>query len=175
MFVSGRLGRRSAFAIALIAAAACGAGCGGGGDKPPPALTFEQLSDTASLSQGKPLLDKIEPYREANGVLRVRGTVGFPDGVRIQISISDKDTKALLKRVQVTVDDHHFVSPPMMGDNGPLPKGLYRFEYMALFNEAWQTTDVMRRTDNGRSLRGPGVSRDRIGGAAFYLVEERAI
>ena len=175
MFASGRVGRRAAAVLALIAAAACGAGCGGGKDTPPPALTFEQLSDTAALSQGKPLLDKIEPYREANGVLRVRGTVSFPDGVRLQISISDKTTKALLKRVQVIVEDHHFVSPPMMGDNGPLPNGLYRFEYMALFNEAWQTRDVMRRTDNGRSLRGPGVSRDRIGGAAFYLVEERAI
>lgn len=175
MFASGRRVRRAALGVALIAAAACSAGCGGGEEKPPPALTFEQLSDTASLAQGKPLLDKIEPFREANGVLRVRGKVSFPDGVRIQISISDKTTKALLKRVQVVVDDHHFVTPPMMGENGPLPKGLYRFEYMALFNEAWQTPGVMRRTDNGRSLRGPGVSRDRIGGAAFYLVEERAI
>ena len=175
MIANGRFVRRGAFALVLMAAAACSAGCGGGEDKAPPALTFEQLSDTASLSQGKPLLDKIEPYREANGVLRVRGTVSFPDGVRLQISISDKDTKALVKRVQVVVEDHHFVSPPMMGDHGPLPTGLYLFEYMALFNEAWQTPDVMRRTDNGRSLRGPGVSRDRIGGAAFYLVEERAI
>ena len=174
-FASRRPAARATFALALGAVIAMVAGCGERHEKAPPPLTFEQLGDTAGLSTGKPLIDKIEPFREGNGVLRVRGQVGFPDGVRIQISLYAKDTRQMLQRVQVRVDDHQFVSPPMMGDHGPLPKGEYRFEYMALFNDAWQTPEVMRRTDNGRALRGPGVTRDRVGAAAFYLVEERTL
>ena len=165
----------AALLLALLVTLAALSGCGGKEEQAPTPLTFEELSDTAALSKGKPLLDKIEPYREANGVLRVRGQVLFPDGVRIQISLYTKDTQQLLKRVQVIVEDHHFVSPPMLGAEGPLPGGEYRFEYMALFNAAWQTPGVMRRTDAGRNLRGPGVTRDRVGGAAFYLIEERRI
>ena len=178
MFASHRPAPRVAWALqwlAALAALAGLAGCGERKESAPTPLTFEQLTDTASLAKGKPLIDKIEPFREANGVLRVRGQVNFPDGVRIQISLYDRITQQLLKRVQVFVEDRRFVSPPMLGDKGPLPKGLYRFEYMALFNDAWQTPSVMRRTDNGRNLRGPGVSRDGVGGAAFYLIEERAI
>lgn len=164
-----------AFACGICAALALLAGCGQRKDQAPRPLSFEQLADTASLTQGKPLLEEIEPFRETNGMLRVRGRVGFPDGTRVEISLYDKGTRQMRARVQVIIADHRFVSPPMMGPGGPLPKGAYRFEYMALFNEAWQTSEVMRRTDNGRALRGPGVSRDRVGGAAFYLVEERAI
>jgi hypothetical protein len=63
----------------------------------------------------------------------------------------------------------------LAGPEGPLPRGTYRIEYLALFNRAWQSEDVMRRTNDGRSLRGPGISRDRVGGASFYLIEERTL
>jgi hypothetical protein len=33
----------------------------------------------------------------------------------------------------------------------------------------------MRATHDGKDLRGPGITRDRAGGAAFYLVEERRL
>jgi hypothetical protein len=108
-------------------------------------------------------------------VLRVRGRVSFPDGVRIQVSIYPKGSKQLLNRVQVIVREHRFDSPPILGPQGPLPRAAYRVEYLALFNDAWQGADVMRRIAGGRDLRGPGVTRDRVGGAAFYLVEERTL
>ena len=165
---------KRAWMVALIALAPL-AGCGQRREQATPELKFEQLGDTAGLSQGKPLLTRIEPYRMPGGTLRVRGEVEFPDGVRLQISLFRSGTKQLLARVQVVVEGHRFDSPPIMGTSGPLPRGPYRFEYLALFNEAWQTPEVMRLTNEGRDLRGPGVSRDRVGGAAFYLVEERTL
>ena len=95
--------------------------------------------------------------------------------MRIQISLYRHGTKDLISRVQVRVADHRFETPPIVGEHGPLPRGNYRFEYLALFNDAWQTADVMRATHDGRNLRGPGITRDRVGGAAFYLVEERTL
>lgn len=162
----------SVLAIAVTLALA---GCGQRHEQASTDLTFERQDDTTGLSKGKPLINTIEPARMANGTLRVRGDVDFPDGVRIQISLYPKESKALLSRVQVVVDRHHFESPPIVGASGPLPPGPYRFEYLALFNDAWQTPEVMRRIDGGRGLRGPGVTRDRVGGAAFYLVEERKL
>ena len=165
---------KRAWVLALVAIVSV-AGCGQRREQPAPELKFERLGDTTGLSRGKPLLGRIEPYRAQNGALRVRGDVSFPDGVRIQISLYRRGTKEMLSRVQVVVEEHRFETPPIIGTTGPLPHGGYRFEYMALFNEAWQTEDVLRRTDNGRSLRGPGVTRDRVGGAAFYLIEERTL
>jgi len=166
---------RATILMGLIAAASLAAGCGRHEQQQTPKLTFEMQRDTAGLSQGKPLLERIEPFRASNGALRVRGDVGFPDGVRIQISLYRKGTNQMLSCVQVSVDHRHFETPPILGASGPLPHGAYRFEYMSLFNEAWQTPDVLRGTDAGRSLRGPGMTRDRVGGAAFYLVEERTL
>ncbi len=163
-----------AWVVALVVLASL-AGCGQRREQATPELKFEPLADTAALSRGKPLLTRIEPYRMPGGMLRVRGEVDFPDGVRMQISMYRSHTKVLLARVQVVVEGHRFDSPPIMGADGPLPNGPYRFEYLALFNEAWQTPDVMRLTNDGRDLRGPGVARDRVGGAAFYLVEERTL
>lgn len=151
------------------------AGCGQRHEQASGDLTFERLDDTTGLSQGGPLIRRIEPYRTANGTLRVKGEVDFPDGVRIQISLYPRGSKRMLNRVQVIVAGRHFESPPIIGASGALPPGTYRFEYLALFNDAWQTPEVMRRIDGGRRLRGPGVTRDRVGGAAFYLVEERLL
>ena len=159
------------FLLALLALS----GCGKQHEQASPELTFERQDDTTGLSRGGPLLNRIEPYRTANGTLRVRGDVAFPDGVRIQITLYPKGSNQILSRVQVVVDRHRFESPPIVGAGGPLPRGVYRFEYLALFNDAWQTPEVMRRIDGGRGLRGPGVTRDRVGAAAFYLAEERAL
>ena len=151
------------------------AGCGRREERPAPALTFERQDDTTGLSNGKSLLNTIEPYRAQNGALRVRGDVDFPDGTRVQISLYRRGTQEMMSCVQVIVDHHRFETPPIIGAGGPLPHGDYRFEYLSLFNPAWQTPEVMRRTEDGRTLRGPGVTRDRIGAAAFYLVEERTL
>lgn len=167
--------KRTRGPVAVLVAVLVLAGCGRRQEPASSALTFERQDDTTGLSRGGPLIQRIEPYRAANGTLRVRGDVDFPDGVRIQISLYPKGTKELLSRVQVVVNRRRFESPPIVGDSGPLPRGPYRFEYLSLFNDAWQTPDVMRRIHGGRDLRGPGVTRDRVGGAAFYLVEERTL
>jgi hypothetical protein len=93
----------------------------------------------------------------------------------LQISLYPHGTEDLAGRVQVVVQHHRFETPPVIGSTGPLPRGRYRVEYLALFNAAWQTPDVMRVTHDGKDLRGPGITRDRAGGAAFYLVEERRL
>lgn len=161
--------------LVVLVAIATIAGCEKSREQSTPELEFEREEDTTGLSKGPPVINGIEPYRAPNGMLRVRGRVSLPDGVRIQISLYRRDTNEMLSRVQVIVDHHRFESPPIMGAKGPLPKGAYRFEYLALFNEAWQTPEVMRATAGGRDLRGPGITRDRAGGAAFYLVEDRTL
>jgi len=82
----------------------------------------------------------------------------------------------MLSRVQVIVDHRRFESPPIIGPSGPLPHGGYRFEYLSLFNAA-----LGRRRRScaaprvGKRLHGPGITRDRIGEAAFFLVEDRTL
>ena len=105
----------------------------------------------------------------------MHGAVELPEGTRLQVSIFRSGTRDLLARVQVIVHDRHFDSTPIVGPHGPLPAGRYRVEYLALFNPAWQSEEVLERTDQGRQLRGPGITRDRAGGAAFYLTEERQL
>jgi hypothetical protein len=164
--------RRILFVTLALAVAV--AGCGGGRPKDS-ALTIEELSDTTGLSRGAPLLRGFEPYRMANGVLRVRGTLDFPDDTRIQISVLQQRTGALLYRVQMDVRNRRFDSPPIIGARGPLPEDDYRFEVLAHFNDAWQPARVLAETDQGRALRGPGITRGRNGEAAFLLVEERRL
>ncbi len=163
--------RVSALVLALLLA-----GCGGRrheeGSTP---LTFERLPDTSDLARGSPLLTHIEPYRMPSGAVRVRGEWNVPDGVRLQISIYAKDTRQMIGRVQVITDRQRFDTPPILWNGSPPPHGAYRFEYLALFDEAWQDPAVLRRLNDGRALRGPGITRDRQGTPAFYLVEERSL
>ena len=161
--------------LLFLALAALVAGCGNRSSHESKPLVFEELDDTSSLSKGEPLLTKIEPYRMDNGALRIRGLVDFPDGTRIQITITDKDRRQQVGSWQMTVQDHRFDSPPILGPQGPLPARRYRLEYLAHFNEAWQPKSVLLATDNGRNLRGPGVTRSRQGLGAFFLAEERRL
>jgi len=161
-------------ALVLVAVLAI-TGCGRRRERQATELRYVLPSDTTGLSQGAALLTRIEPYREPGGALRIRGNVTFPDGVRIQVSVYRKGTQQMLGRIQVLTADHRFDSPPIFGDHGPLPRGDYRFEVLSLFNKAWQTEDVMRRTQDGLALRGPGMTRDPVGGASFYLVMERTL
>ena len=150
------------------------AGCGQRRERTAPELTFELQADTAGLAAGTPVLGKLDAYRATDGAVRVRGDADLPDGVRMQISVYRHGTNELAGRVQFETVNHHFDTPPI-GSSAPLPHGAYRLEYLALFNPAWQTEDILRRTNGGRALRGPGVTRDRVGGPAIYLVEERRL
>ena len=148
------------------------AGCGGGRAPKAQALRFEELGDTTGLTRGAPLVRTFEPYRGRGGVLHVRGSVDFPDGTRLQVSVLDRATGRMVDRFQVHVEDSRFESPPLVGPGGPFPVADYRFEVLAHFNEAWQPEEVLRRTRDGRSLRGPGITRGIHGEAVFSLVEE---
>jgi len=150
-------------------------GCGRRREREATPLQFEEIADTSRLSKGDALLAGITPYRSADGALRVRGNLRFPDGTRLQISIYRKGTQELVSRIQTIVEHHRFETPPLRSAHGPVPPGDYRFEYFTLFNPVWQSAEVLRATADGRALRGPGVGRDRVGGASFYLVEERSL
>ena len=139
------------------------------------ALTFEELSDTTGLTQGAPILTSFEPYRITGQALRVRGTASLPDGTRLQVSIVRVATGETVHIAQMTVEDKTFETAPLMGARGPLPVDLYRFEVLAHFNQAWQPEQVMRATDDGRSLRGPGITRGTGGQPAFFLRKERRL
>ncbi len=135
-------------------------------------LSFEELADTTGLSRGAPLLTEFEPYRLTGGAMRVRGRVDLPDGTRLQISVVRAATNETVKVVQVMIADGAFETDPFMGPRGPFPEDVYRFDLLAHFNAAWQTEAVLRATDGGRRLRGPGVTRGSAGQPAFVLREE---
>jgi hypothetical protein len=139
------------------------------------ALSFEELSDTTGLARGAPIITSFEPYRITGQALRVRGTANLPDGTRLQVSIVRAATGETLMITQVTVEDLAFETGPLWGPRGPLPVDLYRFDVLAHFNSAWQLEQVLRATHDGRSLRGPGITRGTGGQPAFFLCEERRL
>jgi hypothetical protein len=121
------------------------------------------------------VLTSFEPYRITGQALRVRGTASLPDGTRLQVSIVRVATGETVHIAQMTVEDGAFETAPLMGERGPLPVDLYRFEVLAHFNPAWQPEQVMQATDDGRSLRGPGITRGTGGQPAFFLRKERRL
>jgi hypothetical protein len=158
----------------LALATLCGTGCGGNG-KPAsgdPGLTFEQLADTAGLANGEPIVQGFDAYRMAGGSLRVKARVRLPEGTRVQVALKSKEKGVSLAMTQAVVQAGEIETPPMMAASGPLPVAPYRIELSAQFTPAWQSAEVLRATDDGKSLRGPGITRTRIGGAMFWMVEE---
>jgi hypothetical protein len=92
--------------------------------------------------------------------------------VRIQVTLFPKGGTSVLARSQAIVRNGGFETAPLMGPDGPLPVGAYRVELLSLFIPSWQSADVLRRTGEGRRLRGPGMTRDRAGAPAFHRAEE---
>jgi len=138
-------------------------------------LSFEDLSDTLGLSRGAPILTSFEPYRITGQALRVRGAANLPDGTRLQVSIVRVATGETVLVAQMTVEDRAFETAPLMGARGSLPVDFYRFDVLAHFNPTWQPEQVLRATHDGRSLRGPGITRGTGGQPAFFLREERRL
>ncbi len=146
------------------------AGCGR--EKPRQELTFERLPDTTGLSAGAAILERFEPYRTSNGAVRVAGDVRLPDSTRLEIVIRAPGGAVSVAMSQVVVLGGKFDTPPMLGENGPLPEGEYRFELLSHFDADWQPARVLRATANGRGLHGPGITRARNGDAALFLTRE---
>lgn len=165
-------------AVCLAWAAACIcvlalAGCGARRDEKPRDLTFETIADTTGLAEGPPLVSDFEAIRHENGLIRVRGRARFPNGTRLRIAVSQPGADFTSAMVQVAVQDSLFDSPPLMGDAGPLPVREWRFEITAQFTPEFQPAEVMLATTNGLALRGPGITRTRLGGASFFLAMEQ--
>ncbi len=139
------------------------------------ALSFEQLTDTTGLTGGGPILLSLEPYRITGRAVRVRGSVALPDGTRLQVAIVRVSTGETLITAQATIEKSAFETPPLMTDQGPLPEDLYRFEVSAQFNQAWQPPEVLRATQNGLALHGPGMRRGTAGQTGFFLSQERRL
>jgi hypothetical protein len=156
--------------VALVVLSGCGDhGKGSAGTS---ALTFEQLTDTTGLTRGAPIVETFDAYRMPGGSLRVKARVRLPEGTRVQIAVRPGTQPAAVAMSRVFVQDGIVESPPMMAESGPLPVALYRIELSAQFTSAWQTPAVLRATNDGKSLRGPGITRSRIGAAMFRQVEE---
>ena len=92
--------------LAVALAAACS--CGRTGERRTTSLSFETLSDTASMTSGAPILTSFEPYRLPNGLVRARGTARLPDGTRLQISMLRASDRAVVTRLQVPVEAGRF-------------------------------------------------------------------
>lgn len=167
-----RAGPQVRFLVPIaVLVAICGAGCGRTKDTEAK-LTFEQLADTAGLSQGRPILTGLETFRIDGGALRVRGSADLPEGTRLQIAIRRPNERSTVAMAHVEVHGRQFESPPLVGEFGPLPKERYRFEVTARFTPDWQPSTVLRATGDGKTLRGPGITRDRNGDAMFFLSKE---
>jgi hypothetical protein len=163
--------------VCLCACLALGVvgGCGGRKTEasgPGDGLTFENLPDTAGLSAGRPIVESFGVERLGNRAMQVHGRINFPDGTRIQVAVKRPGERSAVAMVQMTVQDRRFDSPPILGDAGPLPVATYRFELSTHFSPDWQSPAVLRATNDGRALRGPGITRTGANGAMFWLVEE---
>jgi hypothetical protein len=169
-----RSSARSRTSRILVVLALAATGCGRGTHRSTE-LSFEQLSDTAGLSQGRPLLTTFEPYRMPGGAMRVRGQLDFPEGTRVELTVTRVGTGEDVARLQVAIEERHFETAPFMGERGPLPEDLYRFTLLAHFNSTWQPASVMNETGGGQRLRGPGITRSAMGQATFVLHEERRL
>ena len=176
------LGSRAPVVCVVGALVALGmTGCGGEPEKkrekaPDRVLTFEELEkerDTTGLSHGSAIVRRFEPYRMENGVMRVRGELGLPDGTVLQIAIFRPGERYPFTKVQSEVVRGRFDTAPIIGSTGPLPKGTYHFDLTVFFDASLQPPAVMRKTGDGRDLRGPGVTRDRNGIPAFSYAEDR--
>ncbi len=139
---------------------------------PEPELTFESSRDTSGLSQGEDVLASFEPYRMDNGAVRVRGRMRLPDSTKVEIRIERPDRPIAVAMAHAEVLGGQFDSPPMLGEAGPLPHGAYRYQVRVIFDEAWQPLRVLHETASGASLRGPGMTRTREGGAMLALERE---
>ena len=160
-------------ALALLAGLSAGiAGCGGGHEKPAQELSFEKLPDTTGLTRGAPIVESLEASRMTGGAVRVSGRVRLPDGTKLQIAIKQPGGRVSVAMAQVFVQGGRFDTPPLMGENGPLPRGEYHLEVLGHFDHDWQPADVLRAMGGGMDLRGPGITRARDGSAALFLTRE---
>jgi hypothetical protein len=132
-------------------------GCGRAAPEAGDAWRAERLdADTTGVTRGAALLTSFEVFREPGGAVRARGTTSLPDGVRLQLSLIPAGSGLPVARTQFTVRAGRFDSPPL-GLGEPLPPGAYTAELLALFDSSWQPAEVLRATDDGRALRGPGM------------------
>ena len=167
----------SALALAagmMLLLAGCGGapGRGSGGEKGAQELSFERLPDTTGLSRGAPILESLEASRMSSGAVRVTGRVRLPDGTKLQVAIKQPGGRVSLAMAQVFVQDKRFDTPPLLGENGPLPRGEYHLELLGHFDPDWQSADVLRAMGDGLALRGPGITRARNGRAALFLTRD---
>ena len=165
--------RQPILLLACIALAAL-SGCGDRGDRSAgtSSLTFEELADTSGLTRGAPIVESFDAYRMPGGSLRVKARVRLPEGTRVQVAVRPGGEPSAVAMSQVFVENGEILSPPMMAESGPLPVAVYQIELSAQFTPAWQTAAVLLGTNDGKSLRGPGITRSRIGAATFRQVEE---
>jgi hypothetical protein len=140
--------------------------------RPEPELSFESSSDTTGLSRGADVMASFEPYRMSNGALRARGRMRLPDSTKVEIAVMRPGGRTSVAMSHAFVLGGTFDSPPMLGDTGPLPHGAYHYEVRVHFNDDWQTPRVLRETDRGLALRGPGMTRARNGEAVLFLTRE---
>ncbi len=170
--LDSRLGPVAEWRIATLAllTAVLLAGCSR--EKPAEKLSFENLSDTTSLSEGAPLLESFQAYRMQNGAARVHGVLRLPDSTKVQVAIKKPGGGVSVAMTHVVVIGGTFDSPPMLGDQGALPKATYQYEISVHFNPDWQPLRVLQATNDGRALRGPGITRARNGEAVLFLTRE---
>jgi hypothetical protein len=142
-------------------------------------LTMEELDqrrDTTGLSHGDAIVRQFEPYRMENGAMRVRGDLRLPAGTVLQIAVYRPGEQYPFARVQSNVGDGgHFDTAPILRGSGPAPAGTYHFTLTVYFDASAQPPSVLHATDNGRRLRGPGITRDLQGGAAFTYAEDHRL
>lgn len=172
-------GAHRAFVLAATVVLAL-AGCGRRQEPPrDQPLTMEELDrrrDTTGLSQGAAIVKRFEPYRMANGAMRVRGELRLPEGTVLQITVFRPGERWPFARVQSQVmSGGRFDTAPILAGSGPAPQGTYHFALTIYFDGNTQPAEVLRATDNGRRLRGPGITRDLQGGAAFAFSEDHRL
>ena len=89
-----------------------------------------------------------------------------------QLVVYAGDTPGVLTRIPFRLENGRFAGVVVQAPGGSLPPGRYRFEVTVLLDPSIQPASVMRSLGDPSRLRGPGITRDRVGGAAFSHREE---
>lgn len=164
--------------LALLLVATCAlAGCSKreelpAGGEPMTLEELDRLNDTTGLSKGPERFRRLEAARGPDGQVRANGAIAFPDGTVGQLVVYADGATTPLTRIPFRLADGRFRDVLVSGPGGPLAPGRYRFEVTVLLAPSIQSADVMRSLGDPSRLRGPGITRDRLGGAAYTHREE---
>jgi len=145
--------------ILLVASAGCGSRSTGG-------VHDAGADRKVHIRPGSGPIDELTVLRDTDGKFVVAGVCLFPEGTRLDVSVTDS-AGADRGRSQVVVEHALFQSLPLGQEGPPAPPGKYALRLEATFAPGLQSEAVVRQVGNGSQFQGEGMTRSRQGRVAY--------